>query len=215
MGRAFLCDFDGTVAPADVGNAFFAHFAAARRKDWEAIVAGWLAGDLGSRECLRRECALVRVTLDEALAFTRRFALDSGFAPFVREAEARGDRVMVVSEGLDFYVRDALSRAGLAHLPWAANRARFRGGALQVEFPFADRSCGACGNCKAQYVRRYRAQGCTVVMVGNGLSDRCGARAADVVLARGELLEFCRREGMSVQPFADFADVRERALSAV
>jgi 2-hydroxy-3-keto-5-methylthiopentenyl-1-phosphate phosphatase len=52
--------------------------------------------------------------------------------------------------------------------------------------------------------------------VGNGLSDRCGARAADEVVARGELLEWCRREGVPAEPFADFTQVaaRARALAA-
>jgi 2,3-diketo-5-methylthio-1-phosphopentane phosphatase len=217
MRRAFLCDFDGTVAPTDVGSAFFRHFAAARRAEWEAILADWLAGDLGGRRCIERECALVRVDLEQALEFTRRFPLDPGFGPFVEEARARGDVVMVVSEGLDFYVRDHLARAGLGDLPWAANRGRFGpDGALAVEFPNADPSCSACGNCKAQYARRYRAEGRRVVMVGNGLSDRCGARAADEVVARGELLEWCRREGVPAEPFADFTQVaaRARALAA-
>jgi 2-hydroxy-3-keto-5-methylthiopentenyl-1-phosphate phosphatase len=60
-------------------------------------------------------------------------------------------------------------------------------------------------------VRRYREKGFEVVMVGDGLSDRCGARAADRVVARGELLEWCRAQGIAAEPFADFADVEALA----
>jgi HAD superfamily phosphoserine phosphatase-like hydrolase len=213
--RAYLCDFDGTVSPTDVGSAFFAHFAAPRRAEWEAVIAEWLAGGLGARECLERECALVRATRAEALAFTRRFRLAPDFAPFAHEARARGEAVMVVSEGLDFYVADHLARAGLGDLPWAANHARFEpDGGLRAEFPHADPACTACGNCKAQHARRYRARGYRVLMVGDGLSDRCGARAADEVWARGELLDHCRREGWPARPFTGFASLAGLARTA-
>jgi 2-hydroxy-3-keto-5-methylthiopentenyl-1-phosphate phosphatase len=50
------------------------------------------------------------------------------------------------------------------------------------------------------------------VLVGDGFSDRCGARAAAAVLARGSLLEWCERESVPARPFEDFADVAEWAL---
>ena len=118
---------------------------------------------------------------------------------------------MVVSEGFDFYIADQLARAGLADLPRASNRARFEQGGVVPEFPFEAEGCGACGNCKAQHVRRYQALGCLTVMVGDGWTDRCGARAADVVLARGSLLAWCEREGLAALPFESFADVADYA----
>ena len=215
MRRAYLCDFDGTVSPTDVGNAFFEHFTSDARGAWDTLMTRWLSGQLGARDCLRAECGLVRIDREEALAFTRRFALDPGFAPFCRSARERGDAVMVVSEGLDFYVGDQLERAGLGDLPWAANHARFGPGrTLSAEFPHADPACPSCGNCKAQYVRRYRAQGYHVVMVGDGLSDRCGARAADQVVAGGELLAWCREQGIEAEPLVGFSALAARVSAA-
>ena len=208
MPVAWLCDFDGTVSPGDIGAAFVERFspdgAAARVPE----LAGWLAGRLGHRELTRAQCAQVRVGRDEALAFARGFALDPAFAPFAREAMARGDVVMVVSEGFDFYVRDLLEREGLGALPWAANHLRFEpDGGVSPEFPFADPDCDDCGNCKARHVRHHQANGRHVVLVGDGTSDRHGARAADEVLARGGLLEWCRESGIAATPFHDFRDV--------
>ncbi|MGH7724962.1 MAG: hypothetical protein ACREOU_05990, partial [Candidatus Eiseniibacteriota bacterium] len=52
------------------------------------------------------------------------------------------------------------------------------------------------------------------VFIGDGLSDRCGARAADVVYAKGDLLAFCRDAGIPARPFANFEDVaRAEGLS--
>jgi 2-hydroxy-3-keto-5-methylthiopentenyl-1-phosphate phosphatase len=51
-------------------------------------------------------------------------------------------------------------------------------------------------------------------MVGDGLSDRCGARAADRVFARGGLLEWCAANGVAAAGFDSFADVAVLARTA-
>ncbi|HET7225228.1 MAG TPA: HAD-IB family phosphatase [Candidatus Eisenbacteria bacterium] len=203
---AFLCDFDGTVSPTDIGAAFVHRFSGGLAETPE-FLARWRAGEMGHRELTELQCRLLRVTEDEALAFAARFELDPWFAPFARERRAAGDAVCVVSEGFGFYVAAQLAHAGLAELPWRANRARFGDGGVQPSFPPLTEGCGRCGTCKGAEARRWRAAGFEVVLVGDGLSDRCGAREADRVLAKGGLEAWCRAEGIAAEPFADFADV--------
>ena len=205
MRTAFLCDFDGTVSPGDVGASLVHRFAVGREPEARDALERWRRGEIGHRELTELECGRMVATREQALAFARGFDLDPGFAPFARAAVARGDVVMVVSEGFGFYIADALERAGLADIPWAANHARFEGAALKPEFPHADPSCPRCGNCKGRHVRRHRAIGDRVVFVGDGLSDRCGAAAADQVFARDSLLAWCRETGLAAQPFEGFA----------
>jgi HAD superfamily phosphoserine phosphatase-like hydrolase len=211
MPVAWLCDFDGTVSPSDIGAAFAERFSPAGESSRVPELADWLAGRCGHRALTRAQCARVRAGREEALVFARGFALDPAFAPFAREVLARGDAVMVVSEGFDFYLRELLERDGLGALPWAANHLRFDAdGRVTPEFPFADPACDDCGNCKARHVRHWQASGHRVVLVGDGASDRHGAQAADHVLARGTLLEWCRAGGMPPQtfePIASFEDV--------
>ena len=209
---AWLCDFDGTVSPRDIGAALVRAYAAGRERDLDALLDRWRAGTIGHRELTERQCGLLAVGEDEARAFVLRFALDPGFAPFVREARARGDEVMVVSEGFDFYLDALLAREGLADLPRAANRLTFGpGGTVRATFPHPDPACGSCGNCKGQHARAWRGRGFRTALVGDGLSDRCGAREADLVFARGDLLAWCTRERIPAEPFAEFADVAARA----
>lgn len=212
MPTAYLCDFDGTVSPVDIGARFAARFSPGGAASRVPELAAWLAGEVGHRALTRAQCATIRAGEAEALAFTRTFALDPAFAPFVRAARARGDQVMVVSEGFDFYVRDQLERAGLGDVPWAANALRFReDGGVEPGFPFADPACDACGNCKGRHVREHRARGFRTVLVGDGASDRHGARDADHVLARGALREWCAAAGLAHEPVRDFGDVAEWA----
>jgi len=215
MPDAFLCDFDGTIAPQDIGAAIVQRFSAGRDAERRALLDRWRGETIGHREMIEAECRLLEADEAETLEFARRFSIDPEFAPFTRERWARGDAVMVVSEGFDVYVRDQLARAGLERLPWAANRLRFEGRRVTPEFPFYDPSCGGCGNCKAQHARGWRARGYRVILIGDGLSDCCGARAADRVLARGELLDWCRREGVAARPFESFADLGRAARGAL
>jgi 2,3-diketo-5-methylthio-1-phosphopentane phosphatase len=208
MSVAWLCDFDGTVSPRDIGAAFAERFSPGGAAARVPELAAWFGGECGHRAVTRAQCAHVRARPDEALAFARGFSLDPAFAPFVRDALSRGEEVMVVSEGFDFYVRELLEREGLGNLPWAANHLRFEAdGRVTPEFPFADPACDDCGNCKAGHVRRFQALGHRVVLVGDGGSDRHGALVADAVLARGSLLEWCRATRLAHVAFEDFRDV--------
>ena len=209
MPTAYLCDFDGTIAPSDIGAGLFQRFALGDRSEAKQALARWKDDAIGHRELTEIECRAMEMSEDEALTFSRTYSIDPGFAGFVASARARGGMVMVASEGYDFYVADQLTRAGLGDVPWRANHARFEGRRMIPEFPWADPSCTRCGNCKAQYVRDLRARGFRVVFVGDGLSDRCGARAADTVFARASLWEWCLREGVGARPFVDFGALRE------
>lgn len=206
-GLAFACDFDGTIAPRDVGAEFARTFAAGGRDEIGALLEAWRRDELGSRALTEAQCGWVRATREAAEAFVRGFALDPHFGAFVAEAESAGDGVTVLSDGFEFYIDALLDDAGLGRLPRRANRLRFEpGGTVTPEFPHAG-GCGRCGNCKAVHVRALARTGRPVVLVGDGYSDRCAARAADHVVARGALAEWCAAEGLAHQRFADFADV--------
>ena len=129
---AWLCDFDGTISPGDIGAELLRAFSPGRDAEREALLADWSAGRIGHRVLSTRECALMTMTEPEALGVARSHELDPAFAPFVREVEARGDAVMVVSEGFGFYISGLLQREGLTRVRWAANRMIFEAGGRVV-----------------------------------------------------------------------------------
>jgi len=206
MKLAFVCDFDGTVAPDDIGAGFVRRFGTGPDDALEAALARWRRGEIGHRELTRVECERLRVSETDAFDYCNGFALDPEFAPFAREAVTAGHRVAVASEGFEFYIADLLRRAGLDAVSYTSNRLRFDSGRAIPEFPNAG-GCGRCGNCKGARVDEQRQGGFTVVMVGDGFSDRCGARAADHVVARGDLLDWCRASDIATLPFEGFGDL--------
>ncbi|MDZ7270037.1 MAG: MtnX-like HAD-IB family phosphatase [candidate division KSB1 bacterium] len=204
MKLRIFTDFDGTVAAKDVGDGLFARFA---HPDWQKAVQAWKQGLITSRECLERECKLARATADSIAAYADEQQLDPYFSGFASFCAAHQVPLMVLSDGLDFYIERILRRHGLGHIPFRSNHLIFGDdGVIIPEFPYFELGCRVCGNCKGYHVRTHRADGEVVIYVGDGLSDRCGAEEADFVLAKGDLLRYCRTKHLPHAPFQTFAD---------
>ncbi|UCF78670.1 MAG: MtnX-like HAD-IB family phosphatase [Candidatus Eiseniibacteriota bacterium] len=205
---AVLCDFDGTISKADVGSTLFRTYAGG--PEWEELIEAWKRGDIGSRDCLVSECRMTRVSREEVVSLAGGFEIDEHFPGFVSWCEENRIPLAVVSDGLDFYIRQFLKKFGLARLPVYANRLRFIDGGIEPEFPYFEHGCGSCGNCKGYHVLEYKRLFGRVVFVGDGYSDRCALEDADLVLAKKGLAALCKSLRAPCVEVDDFRDVRER-----
>lgn len=52
-----------------------------------------------------------------------------------------------------------------------------------------------------------------IVMIGDGYSDRCPVKYADVVFAKSSLEKYCQRENVTFTAFRTFDDVRRKLES--
>ncbi len=205
-----VADFDGTVARRDVGFDFFVHFSGGRNSE---LVSIWKSGKLSTRECLRREVALVTVNKNEINSFLDKFELDPGFGDFAALCKAEDVQLAIASEGLDFYIEYLLKRHKFAHIPAASNKAVFEGACLRIEFPYDNGDCRNCGNCKAERIRDLKnahGNGCRVVFIGDGYSDACATRAADVVFAKRDLKKYCDNNKLEYHDYENFFDVAQK-----
>jgi len=203
---AVLCDFDGTISKDDVGNSLFRTFAGGSQ--WEELIASWERGEIGSRECLIKECNLASASRDEIVSFAHNFEIDEYFPTFAAWCSENEIPLAIVSDGLDFYIELILKKHGLSDLPVYANHLTFTDGGIGVEFPYFEQGCGRCGNCKGYHVRKYREKFGRVVFVGDGYSDRCALEEADLVLAKKGLARLCRSLDEPCIEVADFKSVR-------
>ena len=56
-------------------------------------------------------------------------------------------------------------------------------------------------------VARLLAEALDAVFVGDGISDRCAVKEADLVLAKDVLRDWCREHGYPYEPVKNFRDV--------
>jgi 2-hydroxy-3-keto-5-methylthiopentenyl-1-phosphate phosphatase len=198
--RVFV-DFDGTISVGDTTDLILESFA---DPSWRTIETDWVAGRIGSRECLARQIDLVRASPETLDAFARAAAIDPHFSAFAALCATHRLPVAVVSDGLDRIAGTMLARAGLA-LPIVANHLEWVGGdRWRLGFPHAREDCRAtAGHCKCATIAAEPAG--LRILIGDGRSDFCAAAAADLVIAKGALAVYCGKNGIAFEPFIDFA----------
>lgn len=193
-------DFDGTITTSDVAEAILEHYTG---KDWWRVEEEFRNGRIGSREAIVRQFQLIESTREEILDFVDGFEIDPHFEDFVELLSARGQPLVVLSEGLDFYIEHILRKNGL-ELDVYSNRVDFNHH-VNISFPHEDSECRDCGVCKTAIMRRFPGPR---VYIGDGYSDRCPAQqAADVVFAKGNLARYCDENHVPFVPFNDFGDI--------
>ncbi len=206
MVSSVLIDFDGTVTLEDTTDLLLERFADPL---WRKIEEDWVAGRIGSRECLSRQIDLVRATRADFEALADEVPLDPAFADFVAAGRDLGLQMVIGSDGFDALIARVLARIGVK-LPVVSNRLIVcAANRWRAEFPHYLGDCRSqSGNCKCALFN----SGPTV-LVGDGRSDFCAAPQATLVLAKKSLAMYCRDAGIEHIAIEGFADAT-RALRA-
>ena len=202
------CDFDDTVADGNVSVAIREVFASDEWRSMEReFLDGELSGEISVEESNIRQYPLVRASLDEIQDFVLgNVVMRFGFEQFVEYCIAVDIRLVIVSSGLDIYIKPTLELLGYDHLEVYAARAEVTENGIAVSY--ADPSgTPITRGFKESYLRHFKEQGHTVVYVGDGRSDIAAASEADFVIARAELEEHFRQEGLPHHAFENFEDV--------
>ncbi len=201
-------DFDGTITQEDLLDRIAKTFG---DPDVYAEVDAGLDDDrLTLHDVIRREFEPVTATLDEVVSWVLAHgSIRAGFADLVHLAEERGWRLLILSSGFRELIEPVLEREGLEGIELLANsvtpaptgwRARFRDETV----------CPICGQpCKRATVLA-EADGGSSVYIGDGISDRCGAEASDLVFARRGLATYLAGRGRPFEAFDDFFQITER-----
>jgi len=204
--RLILCDFDGTISIEDTGYILFAQFSSG---DSEAIDREFREGKIGSREAYARIAEIFRGKEPTIRRFIEQHSrIDPYFRSFCRACREAGIDIKIVSDGLDFYIRTILEIHHLSDIPFYANHARFVDAErLAIDFPFFNDACGHCGTCKKRLVELHRKNYDSIFFIGNGLSDRCGAREADFTFAKDSLYPYCIEQDILCHFYHDFGEI--------
>ena len=207
-------DFDGTITFHDVGDAMFEAFGGSQCTE---IVQEYREGKISAVECFRRECtACGTVNVAELNAFLDWQEIDAAFIDFVKFVRAQNLEYYIVSDGMDYYIKRILDRHGVSDVPFFANTLRLipmNGSSLvrfEPHFPYTDEVCDRCACCKRNHILTMSADDDIIIYIGEGYSDRCTARYADVIFAKDDLLKYCQQENISYYEYSTFADIVQR-----
>ena len=211
----FFIDFDGTITKKDVVDLILEHFASS---DWRKVEQEWVDGKIGSRECLRRQIALVKVTREQLKKLDDHIEVDPAFFPFLKSAQNLGVPVTIVSDGFRIMIEQILRHASKNAdqrwelMPVFSNQLEWRGSKVEARFPDGPVCEHGCANCKPRVIASRRLPGKQVIFVGDGHSDRFAAQAADLTFAKNKLLKFCEEKNLTHKKYSNFKEIEEWML---
>ena len=198
-------DFDGTITQTDTLVYLLDNYGA---KDWWDIEVSLMKGELAEMEALRREIDSLNVSWEEAMsALKREVKIAPGFYEFVQWTEENSIPFIVLSGGFEEISREYLSENGFRSLEIRANRIEVTGNKWKVIPSHRRKIKGLCNHCKSSSVVDAKQAGHFTIYIGDGTTDRCPASNADLVFAKGDLAEYCIKEGINHISFKDFRDL--------
>jgi 2-hydroxy-3-keto-5-methylthiopentenyl-1-phosphate phosphatase len=206
-------DFDGTITQKDVIIMIMEAFAP---PVWRDIVDEILnQRTLSIKEGVSRLFRLISPEKKpEIEAFVKenvRFRV--GFEDFLSFCQEQAIPFQVLSGGVDFFVRPVLE-AFRSQVEIFCNGATFDSTQTGIELtmPYFEPDCTQCGQCaccKISLMNRLPAETTFRIAIGDSLTDLPMARVADWTFARGQLIDYCREEGLTVTPYEDFRDIQQ------
>lgn len=193
---AVVLDWDGTVTETDT-----LHMVIARFGDVDVFHA--MESEVGRRLTLHEVIACEMATITAPLDDVVSWLLESvRLRPGFHELVARYDP-LIVSAGFHELIEPVLRAEGVV-VRLTANHVAADPAGWRSTFDHTE-PCAVCGEpCKRAAVAALGP----FVYVGDGVSDRCVSRAADVVFARDGLARYLDGLDVPYRPFDDLRDVR-------
>jgi len=206
-------DFDGTITVRDATDAILEAFA---DPEWLRVEAEWVAGNIGSRECLTTQMALVDASREQIDGVLDAIAVDPGFVSLLDVCGRHRVPVHVLSDGFDYCIDRILARGamGLAErlrrATIVSSRLRSDGSRWRASFPHPLEGCAhGCATCKPAAMASLAASDALTIFVGDGLSDRYAAASAGVVFAKDRLAAYCEETSIAYAPYATLDEVAQ------
>jgi 2-hydroxy-3-keto-5-methylthiopentenyl-1-phosphate phosphatase len=198
------CDFDGTITEEDTSFFLLDTFA---QGDWRRLLQEYKEHKISVGEFNTRAFAMVKADKATLLgALKGKVKVRAGLQELVNYCLRRGFRLVIVSNGLDFYIEAVLKELGLKNIEVHAAQACFHPEGMEVQYVGPDGKRLEDG-FKEAYTESFLKLGYRVIYMGNGDSDIAPAKYAHHVFATGELLGCCRQNNLECKPFNNLTDV--------
>jgi len=207
VSKIILSDFDGTITVEDTLVKILDTFAGPK---WRRIEEGIKREEFGSRIGLRKEFDLCNPTKKQIVdLLNEEIEIDSAFKPFLEFCNRDGYELTIVSGGFSLCIETILKKYNISGIPYFANMLDFKNGKLEIKYPYSTQECKVCGNCKTMHLKRFKSQGHLVIYIGDSTTDRCPAKFADLVFAKGELEDYCTENKIPFVSYNSFADIKD------
>lgn len=209
---AILIDFDGTITTIDTNSKLVQMYGNEKiqtlRRQFKNKEIDYLTLlKLQFREFKLNETEYIKFIVTE-------FIITEGFLEFYNNIKKNNITFAIISGGFKNTIIPFLKKYRIDDVSIYANSLIFNHNDISVKFHDEEintECCGygPCGNCKIRHYKNYKRKKDIVIFIGDGFTDYCVASIADVVFAKGSLLEYCQESGLKYIPWQDFNDINE------
>lgn len=206
-------DFDGTITRKDVLDELILAFG--KDDSWRAVEARWQAGEIGSFDCLREEFDVLRVDAPRLNQFLQAIPIDPGAASLFRLLKKHHISTAILSDGIETFISLILQRENIEPVTIRSNRITHVDDRLGLVCPHRSPTCETnAAHCKCASIATLGVRSRTSIYIGDGRSDLCPARKADIVFAKNALARIFCEEGRPFIPFETLNDVKRVLANA-
>ncbi len=184
-------DFDNTITMFDLLDDIIERFSVG--PEWIKLENAWRTGKISSRECLEGQLRSIRVSKKDLLRYLSQIRIDPSFYRLFAMLKREGMKPVILSDSFTFIIEAILKNNGIKGVKVYANSLKFRNGRLIPVFPYRNKRCLLCAHCKKKNLQRKDIRNKIIIYIGDGFSDICPAEHADIVFAKGELLNHFRK----------------------
>jgi 2,3-diketo-5-methylthio-1-phosphopentane phosphatase len=200
-------DFDGTITQRDLLDDLIVQYAV--DDSWKQIEQQWQAGEIGSRQCLAGQFALVRIGEAELEKFLDSVRLDPGCMPLLALLNKLAIPHAILSDGIDHFIARTLKQHQL-NVPIRSNTIDRTTMGMALRCPLQRANCrSAAAHCKCGSIEEIGSGGRVSIYIGDGRSDLCPARTVEHVFAKGALAAALDSEGRKFIRYETLDDVVE------
>ncbi len=198
------CDFDGTITEEDASFIILDAFAKGK---WRHLFREYQEGRMTVGQFNAKAFFMVKADRASLLNVVRgKVKVRPGFQELLACCRRKKFRFVIVSNGLDFYIKEILGDIGITDVEVFAAETSFFPDGLKVQH-IGPNNMFLNADVKAAYVDSFLNQGYRVVYIGDGSSDIFPATKSHYVFATGSLLEYFKKENLDCTSFSNFIEI--------
>jgi 2-hydroxy-3-keto-5-methylthiopentenyl-1-phosphate phosphatase len=210
-----FCDFDGTITKNDVWVNSLGKFIKNQDRFLQ-LCKDFVDLKISSKHCINEELSLVEdFDFDIFNSYLDTEEIDEHFPNFLKYCEENNFEVIVLSEGLDYYINYILKNNDIK-LKLYSNKiicVNSEGNiSIRAGFPFSDENCNWCGVSKRNAVisNTNETDNEISVFIGDGVSDGCASNYADIIFAKKNLASYCWKNNITYFEYSNFLDIENK-----
>ncbi len=205
--QVMFLDFDNTITNFDILDDMLERFSA--NDEWIKLEDKWKNGEIGSRQCLDGQMRGIKITRNRLNKYLKTIKLDPNFKKLLKFCDANDIKKIILSDNFGYILKGILKNNGIDGLDVYCNSLKITKDSLEPSFPYTDMKCGSCAHCKTKNLLANTPSGYESIYIGDGLSDVCPSKEADLVFAKSALMKNLKADKVPYVSFDDLGDVYE------